>query len=545
MSVIETKPKKKKRVIIKKMVKGEVVIPCARDAVNNRSRAKRENIVNDEHRKIREAAKQRTVKNIPKDPKVQAKLLKSMWDHPVDTIYHLFGIKLWDKQIEVVESVRRNHFTTVRSGNAVGKTYVVAAIAVLFLITHRPGYVILTSAGWREVEFVLWPQIHELIKQAEKRLGIKIGNEANNTFWYPDEKDKRWAMIGVAAKDKNNFAGFHNADMLVIGDEADGISEEIIHAIFGNATGENDRVLLTGNPHTPGSAFYNTFRSEVWNHIHISCLDHPNVVTGKEIIKGAVTKRWVEMMTKELGLGTPAYSSRIKGDFPEQDELQLIPLSWIEQAGKREIPPIDWDSIRIGADIARSASGDKTCFVVRDNYAIRYVEEHQGLDTMGCVGRLLHLSSIWKPKSITLDDSNMGGGVYDRMKEISGKFKEYGVDKIIGINFAEKAENPKRFFNQRSECYWGVKEILAPANEFAIPKEHVPKFLELAIVRIKPASHGKIQLESKDEIKLRLKGKSPDRADAFALSCSCRVTEKISSAGGSVRSINLNGYGRG
>jgi hypothetical protein len=71
------------------------------------------------------------------------------------------------------------------------------------------------------------------------------------------------------------------------------------------------------------------------------------------------------------------------------------------------------------------------------------------------------------------------------------------------------------------ELYWHLKDRIKTVS---IPWQHRDKFQELASLKYKFSSNGKIQIESKAEIKARI-GKSPDYADALSLTFS-EETEK-------------------
>ena len=62
----------------------------------------------------------------------------------------------WEKQVEIMESVAKNKYTTVPSGHGIGKSFVAADICLWFLYTHLPSIVITTAPTFRQVERVLW-----------------------------------------------------------------------------------------------------------------------------------------------------------------------------------------------------------------------------------------------------------------------------------------------------------------------------------------------------------------------------------------------------
>jgi len=458
----------------------------------------------------------------------------------------------WSKQIEVMRSVRDNHLTCVRSGNGIGKTKVVAAIAIMFLMAHSPSTVFTTSAGWRELEQVLWPEIRHLFYTS----AMPLGAEPLTMEWTPGRKGEastdRWKMVAVASKDKNNFAGLHNARVLGVGDEADGLTEEIIQAMHGNTTGENDRLLLTGNPHTPGGAFHKCSMSREWKNFQISCFMHPNIVFQRELIPGCVTQRWIDLMREELGEGTPAWCARVEGEFPELDASVLIPWHWLKMAADRyeeavrlgTLPAYDPEFGVLGVDVAESASGDRTVFFLRDQWAVRLVLEARGLDTMGCVGKVLHVISEWGGcGKIGIDNIGIGAGVVDRLKELfrDGELDEYGVEVCEGVCFSESAYEPSRFVNMRDNCAWLLRDLFDPEHDYMIDPKYLNMMAELSIPKLIPHSSGKTKLEKKEDIKKRMKGgRSCDVFDAGAFSCAPSILMRKAT-----KAISFDGFGKG
>ena len=102
-------------------------------------------------------------------------------------------------------------------------------------------------------------------------------------------------------------------------------------------------------------------------------------------------------------------------------------------------------------------------------------------------------------------DAGQGQGVIDRVRMLGCHVHE--------INFGSRALQEGRFLNRRSEMWYGIREWLQEGG--AIPDDtRLMKELSAPVYSFNAS--GKIQLESKDDIKERL-GFSPDLADALAL----------------------------
>jgi hypothetical protein len=128
---------------------------------------------------------------------------------------------------------------------------------------------------------------------------------------------------------------------------------------------------------------------------------------------------------------------------------------------------------------------------------------------MATVGRVLELARRNKPESIFVDGCGVGGGVVDRLKE--SDFKR----QIVDVNVARKANENKRFFNQRAELYWNLRERFE-RGDIDIDCHADDLGAQLAELQYTIDSNGRIKIETKDE--MRRRGvESPDIADALML----------------------------
>ena len=99
---------------------------------------------------------------------------------------------------------------------------------------------------------------------------------------------------------------------------------------------------------------------------------------------------------------------------------------------------------------------------------------------------------------------------------------ELGCDNAISCKFSESAANlhdltgQYEFANMRAYLHWKMREWLNPKNNFqpAVPPDD--QFMaEVTSTKWKFQSNGKIIIESKDDIKEKIK-RSPDKMDAVA-----------------------------
>jgi hypothetical protein len=316
---------------------------------------------------------------------------------------------------------------------------------------------------------------------------------------------------------KAAFQGIHARYVLVIIDEAAGIPQWLWDAVESLITNENARILAIGNPDDPTSQFAKVCSpGSGWNVIRIDYLDTPNFTDEKvpEYLNDLLTSHtWVEERRKRWGEGSPLWESRVRGRFPQRSTDVLIQPSWISQAQERSLPPAIDDHGQYGVDVARSGL-DASVITHRRGNRYRIVFSETGLgDTMRLVGHVhTHVlkpgPAIAATTPIFVDLIGIGAGVYDRLAE-------QGFN-VGGFNSSHKAYDSKRFLNRRAEQYWLLREKFR-SGQMDIDPEDEELATQLVSIKWKVNSAGKIQVESKEEMKKRGIA-SPDRADSLMMS---------------------------
>ena len=162
----------------------------------------------------------------------------------------------------------------------------------------------------------------------------------------------------------------------------------------------------------------------------------------------------------------------------------------------------------IGVDVARYGD-DNTVFCYRRGRLCVKIVSYHGLSVVDVANRVTADIKDMKPARVFIDIGGVGGGVYDLLSD-------RGFSKIVrGINFGSKATLSDRYFNKRAEMWGEANEWLKQELPVQIPNDDI-LFDDLTSVNKKFDSRGRLQLESKDDVKKRI-GRSPDKADAFVL----------------------------
>ncbi len=419
----------------------------------------------------------------------------------------VLGVKLWDKQQEVLAALPDHRRVAVKSGNGLGKGFSAAVAVLWFLHCHNPAIVLSTAPTFRQVRHILWRQIRRLYRPAKEKLDGKM----LDTRW--ELAEDRYAM-GLSADSADEFQGFHSPNMFIVVDEAEGVSDEIYEAIDAVMTSAETRLLLIGNPTTTSGAFRRAFYEErrLYHTITISALDSPNVQAGKVKIHGLTTPRWVQERKDAWGEENPIYRARVLGEFPDQAEDTLIKLSDVETAAQRAStgngpngPGKAYDQVVLAVDVARFGS-DRSVILRRRGNIVEDIQIFHQMDTMQLVGWVNAAIRECSPADVCVDEIGVGAGVVDRLREEGHR--------VRGINVARSAHQSGLFTNLRAEGYWRLRDLFS-TGEISIPRDN-QLMGELAAMRYSYDSQGRVQIESKDS--MRKRGlPSPDKADALML----------------------------
>ena len=467
---------------------------------------------------------------------IKSNFINSLQD-PEYFTQRILNKHLWSIQSEVIKSVRDYPRTAVRSCHGIGKTFTAAMCILWFLYTHEKSIVLSTAPTWRQVEKLIWKEIRSAYRESVVPLGGSLSPKTPELHLIYDE----WYAAGLSTNEPDRFQGFHEEYILCVVDEAAGVNIEIFEAIEGILTSSGARLLLIGNPTSIGTPFYDAFTKPGYNTFHISAFDTPNFtitgITPEDIANNTwkskakevpyprlITPQWVFDRYKMWGENSAPYQVRVMGNFPQQGEDTLIPLSWIELAIQRWEEMPEGDFRQLGVDVAAYGS-DKTVIADRRGFKVMPLDVYSQKSTRETAGFVVSKAREVGTGKIRVDEIGIGRGVVDSLEE-------EGFENV-GVNVAEKSSDTERFHNLRAELWWRLRELLDPDKEpIALPDDD-ELLAELASVKYKVDARGAIQIESKDEMRKRL-GHSPDRADAVVLAFAENLYEGFATSGGNL-----------
>lgn len=456
----------------------------------------------------------------------------------------------WSAQVETATAVREHSFVVVRGNNSAGKDWLAARLALWWALAHE-GLVIVTGPTQRQVREIVFGEIARAFKP-------HLPGELYATQLRFGREETR-GIIGVVSNTVSRLTGFHGAKVMGIMTEAQGIDAMGWEAMLACRTGEDDKSLAVGNPLSPSGPFFEASRRGHWHAIRINAEDHPNVVEGREVIRGGPSRSWMETMATEYGRGSGIYRSRVLGEFPDSGEEGLFRRVWLDDAAERwrvnvpddrkavivdgvaDVPPSPPQPV-VALDPARYGP-DSTCLAVRLGSRIDRLVTWGSKDTMETVERTVEelkgagvrpgdrlpsnfgaLPIEWQNKAretmtkprgfVVVDSVGLGAGVGDRLAELG-----YRVTMYNGGAFTGSAKR-SRFLNTRAESYWHLRKLLEDGKIDLPPDEML--FDELMATNWFPTTDERIQIERKADLKTRL-GRSPDRADAVVMAFSLEM----------------------
>ena len=431
---------------------------------------------------------------------------------PIAWVTERLGEGLWSAQREIALAVRDHRRVAVRSAQDVGKSRIASRLSCWWIDTHPVGdaFVVTTAPSFKQVEAVLW---------REMRLAHKAGGLAgvmNETEWKIDGQ-----LVAFGRKpadyDPDAFQGIHARRVLVILDEACGVSETLWNAAETLMANEGSRILAIGNPDDPASHFARVSHpGSGWHTIRIDGYGSPNFTSepvADELRGLLLSPTWVEERKKSWGEDSPLFISKVRGEFPEEADDALIPLSWIRAAQSRyeELPGDSGGPLVLGVDVARYGS-DETVIVARQGMRAWIVGRYRKQDTMATTGRVVRAIHDLGAVQALVDVVGIGAGVVDRLKEQR--------EPVIGLNAGAAPRDKKRFANARAEWCWGLRERFERGEIAICPDDELAA--QLAGIRYAIDSRGRIQIESKEDMRSRGIA-SPDIADALMLAFSARA----------------------
>lgn len=441
---------------------------------------------------------------------VMVNLIDIYWDDPVAFVQDILEAEPDKWQRDTLNGLAENPKVSVRSGQGVGKTALEAWTAIWYLSCRPNPKVICTAPTKQQLHDVLWAEIAKWLEGSVVKNFLKW----TKTKVYMIGSEERWFATARTATKPENMQGFHEDYMLFIVDEASGVADPIMEAILGTLSGQENKLLMCGNPTRTSGVFYDSHHRDRVDYVTLKVSSYDSTRTNKQNI---------ESLLRKYGEDSDVARVRVFGDFPKAEKDGFIPLYLAEAATKGK-PYLNDDGIEeipegavlgIGVDVARFGE-DETVITTRIGKKVIRQEGFYGQDTMKTVGETLRTAREFMRKYsknhciINVDDDGVGGGVSDRLLEVKREERLFiTVNRCRNGAVADDYEN---YDSWGTESWANLKDIL---KFIEIPDDD-DLVAQLTTRKYHVTSKGKIALESKKEMKKR-NLPSPDKADSLVL----------------------------
>nr|DAZ40402.1 MAG TPA: Large subunit terminase [Caudoviricetes sp.] len=203
-------------------------------------------------------------------------------------------------------------------------------------------------------------------------------------------------------------------------------------------------------------------------------------------------------------------------DFSAAQDNGLIPIDDIRAAANKFYRESEYMGAPLiyGIDVARFGSDASVIFKRRGLVAFEPIVIRK-FDNMALADRIAVEMAKEKPEAVFID-SGAGQGVIDRLRQM--RFD------VVEVPFGAQAIDKEQFANRRMEMWWHMAQWIKQGG--AIPPDPILQG-DLGAPTYGYTPKGPKILEAKDKLKERI-GRSPDLADALALTFAAPVAPKLS-----------------
>lgn len=476
-------------------------------------------------------------------------------------IEDVLGEYLTDDLREICRAIVKYPVVIAQSGNGTGKSWIEGRLALWFYKCRvHPQVYCAAAPPETNLENILWAEIsatanrHNYLVADSTQKSLKISRS-------PREFITGVAIpsAGTDAQKQARFSGKHSDSLLFLLDEGDAIPDPVYAGIETCLSGGFDRLLITFNPRERRGAVYRMVKDGKAHVIRLSAFNHPNVVTGEDVIPGAVTRektvRRIAQWTRPLAPGEakdkscfelPAYlvgavpvdqqgrdlpplaagwyritehqfSHVVLGEYPAQAENQLISEEWIDKARSRydlfvaKHGVIVPESIRcaVGVDIADGGKDSSVECKRFGNFVHPLVSwsKQDVIEVGDLVKTDLDRHGITNLSAIYCDGTGVGAGTAPYL------VKQYSLPavKVMVAWAATDKTDLGEFGILLDQLMWEVREWLRTDMAMLPPD---PELIEELLAFNYEVKGGKVKVSSTDEVKDLLK-RSPDRARAL------------------------------
>lgn len=438
---------------------------------------------------------------------------------PVGFCREVLGFHPWDAQVEILEAVRDHRNVTVRSGHKIGKSTIVAALAIWFWCSFARACVPLTAVKASQIDEAVWKEVRRLHRGATIPIGGELHTLSRSGLRDLSDDRKIW---GITAREGEGVAGISGPNVLLVVDEASGVHDRFFEVLGSSMAGSGGTVrkIYIGNPTRTSGEFWrshNTLAS-TFRTIHVSSESTPNA-RGLGVVPGLAGPEWIAEKKAEYGEDSPTYAVRVRGDFAAGLEGKIIStelLTCAQEAWASLVP--DEGQLQIGIDPAGDGvNGDEASIGVRRGMRIATVLAWRGISEDAIVANALALLREYRRdrEAIPRIAVDACGGIGTRVAAKLRAFLDSSAEafELVEVRSDRKMWGSPEFDMVRDALFGEMRAWLEGGG--ALPTD-----LKLAQDLNAPSftadQHGRYVATDKKALR-KILGRSPDRGDAANL----------------------------
>jgi len=374
-----------------------------------------------------------------------------------DAIEDYLGIRVTAAQREICRAVAQHKQVLVVTANGLGKSYILAAITIVWLLCRYPAVSFATSGTERKMKRTYCKPVENLHGNARIPLPgeyksrperIEIDGEPEHFF------------EASSPRDAGELEGVHGAYTLAIIEEADkdDVDEEVIDAMRSLATDDQDRLIAIANPPEGETNSIHRYMDDhpKWEVLRFSSFDAHNVqvelgnVEGEKIDGIATISKirddweeyngepWPGIVKAQTAherrndLGVRWYRRRAGVMPPEGSSAHRpITVTDVEDAWERTPSSPRVTPTGTGIDVARSGDNTVLISVHEDRLKVHYSQTGTDHPTQEArirsgTGDFAGLDS-WPDHPGAVDAAGEGSGLADRLTQAYPKLSRFNA----------------------------------------------------------------------------------------------------------------------
>lgn len=459
-----------------------------------------------------------------------------------DAIEAFLGLEVTQAQREICRSVVNNPKTLVITANGLGKSYILAAITIVWLLVKYPAVSFATSGTEKKMRRTYCKPIENLHRNAPVPLP---GTYKSRPERIEFDGNPEHYFEATSPQDAGELEGVHGAYTLAIIEEADkkDVDGEVIDAMDSLITDQQDRTIAIANPpEDESNSVYDLIQDPTWNNVRFSSFDSHNVQvelghTEGEKIDGLATlykikQDWESFNQTEWPGVEEAKNAHIEdseyyrenldtrwlrrriGVMPGEDASVHRPFSVSNvEGGFDPSVTLEGEPTGLSLDVARMG-GDSNALGATDGDVVSIVDDWKGVDHNQNEANVKgNMGNLWDA-TFAIDANGEGSGLADRIAN--------WYPNVHRFDAGGEADEGTEFYDCWAEGLYLLGQFLKDGGSFNDRRLREELLAAARVVEFEEkyyASRDSTVLKAtpKSDVKDQL-GRSPDYLDAAYMS---------------------------